>query len=1150
MLTRRSRLLSTLGDSRRDLRGFWPIVLIVLLLSGWNGAVTLGPFLSTHDEGTGGQIALSNQTPSSPAPRNLPPGSSVTPSTVTGFRPVGPTYDYTGFCDPTVYNVALNFSANGLSLYLSWPINVTASYSFVYGTTQPPTTSAGGSGLVKLVNLTASTTYYYSLHYSSTISRCQSYLHQGWYNQSFATGNGESGGNEGKCPVSYVIVEVTPIPNPSGGGVNISWTNVTGPQVSVPGYSVMLQLWQGSSLLHTYNNPSRDPYPISGLPVASYRITVQANALGPLSGCIATGYAQATFYTGCVNTVVQGFANWNASTIPVFGAAVIINSSGNQPWTYVTDVSGRYYLSFGCGGANSVLVTVNALGFAGTSKSLGSLTPHKTYWFNASLYQLSTDNNLVLERAGSHTEHDYNLDLFVPHTSVSLPVINTSLEDGGFHYVSSTVSWVSTGGSGEPPAPPNPENPDGKVLQLTGTDSSTSDELADVFYDLHAPSPFGDVPKYRPSLSAPMYFEFDIYVPSSSFSSRFMVDAILSNGDLISNVTDSTGNTIHDTSGLPCMATTLQYVENEWITEECDVSALGHINITDFLFEYVNDQGGGYGSSFTAYFDAPRLVQSVDPSGVANGGFEAPSEPDGWAQGGFASLISVPVPSGLPSMDDGGTQYLLIGDPPSSVCSQIRCPQTGSVYQIFRPSINSGDQWYGAVNLSMNISMGNSCTPASQCTAQQYDTSSFSLGIQDLTSGIVYNIASGNGSVIHSWGAGTFQTVSFNITFLLGHLLKLTLAVYSGYYYPFQSGRTVDDAWLAADAIRIVYPFEKFIADSGATSSASLRLYGSQYWMSGCYGSSPQGYLDIGQSVSGVTDTFLRNYTWDGPNGSRPTTPVFVNVTAGIDAYAVDEACNGDDIAWLMFTAHADANATGYVKQTPGVVVSCPPGSSCAQYMMLQQLFITITETHDGGTNLPADYQLGPGSSGGDGIVNVHNISVLNSGPYSLLTQDQAQTIMETIAFVGLSLLITGGTAGLELPLVFEAAIGAAEDIAEGALHLTLFDQYFADFNPTSTSDCSSTQPVDTGSQLTGEWRECVGLTTTPGGYQNTTSASMTFGLEAPIGAVSGGSGGSYTFTVQTEADYCYYEGNLGGHCEAFIPVTPTATATLQVVSS
>lgn len=1126
-------------------------ILVVLMLTGWSNPVLATPPASLgpgHSQSSGDRSVLPVSVPKATAAGN----GRYMQSPATGYRPVTPSNNYQGFCIPMIENVYLNFSSSGLSLDLSWVVNRSASYSFHYGTSQPPTSSqSAGGGVVKLVNLTATTTYYYSVKYTSTIPQCNSYPHQGWYNQSFATGTGQSGGDgytAGKCPVSYVIVDVTPHPSATGGKVSISWVNYTGPNAPVAGFLATLQLFQGTNLLDTVTAPPTDPYNFSGLSSVYYTIRVTANPEGSLAACIATGYGQATFFGGCVNTVVQGVVAWGGSTIPIYGAAMIVNSSGNSPWTYVTDVSGSYYWSDGCVGANNVQVTTVALGFAYSSRSYTSLTAHTTTWYNASLTPISTDGNSTVNRAGTTHESQYDLDALVPHASNTLPTINYSIQ-GGVHYVSPTVSWAATGGAGEPPLAPDPSNPDGKVLELTGTDSSVTNELADVFFDMPAPTPFGGLPQYRPSVDSPMYFEFDVYIPTNSFSARFLVDAVFSNHLLISNVTDNLGNTIHDTSGLPCTASALQYQLGVWNTEECDLSALGNLEITDFLFEYVNLAGGGGGNTFTAFFDAPRLVNAVDPIGIANGGFETPSEVDGWVQGGLASLVSTPVPTGLPPMDDGGTQYVLLGEPPSSVCGSIRCPQTSMIYQVFRLPSGSGTQWYGSVNISMNLSMGNACTPAAKCTESSGDSSSFSITLQDLTTGIAYVIEAGNGSVIHAWGSTSFQAVSFNVTFLLGHLLKLVLSVASGYYFSSQppSGYTADHAWLSADAVRVAYPFEKFIAESGAASSATLRLFGSQYWLPTC-NSGPQGVLDIGQSVSGVSTTSIHNFSWDTNDSGYVTTDVQANASAGIDVYGVNEDCGTSNYALLRFTAHGEANATGYVTQAAGASTSCPPGSSCADYVMLAALFLTVTETYDSGTALPSlsawPLEPAPFSANAAGIVNTHNLTVTTPGPYDWLTQDQAETITETIAFVGLSLLVTGGVAALDLPIVFTAAIGVAEIVAEGALHLTLFDKLFADYNPVGTNDCSTAQ-----GNTSSEWLQCYGVASkNASSYNITTMADMTLGLEAPVGAVHGGTGGSYTLSVQVQGDYCYYVGNTGDTCgQNPILVYPIATATLLV---
>ncbi|HZY92347.1 MAG TPA: hypothetical protein VFG07_06205 [Thermoplasmata archaeon] len=752
------------------------------------------------------------------------------------------------------------------------------------------------------------------------------------------------------------------------------------------------------------------------------------------------------------------------------------------------------------------------MGYDSTTAGAISLPAFTTVWKNLTLIPVNSNVKTIYQLNGATAQSYYSLNFWPSKIS---PVLNFT--QNAAISPSSPAPWFTTSPTTTPKPPPDQQT-GGNVLELFGTDQSTSSSPFSVgLVSLgSAPDPFNSsgVVAY-PSLSAPVYLDFDVYVPSSSYLSHFAVDAALSTPgkDLLSQYPDRMGHRAVDMHGVPCFAGSLTYPRDTWVNEQCDVSEIQGVSILQFFLAY--DNMGQYGNGnepFLAYFDDIRLVNPAEPTSLSNGGFENPRQADGWWGGVGATILQSPTPTGIPSPADG-LQDALIGFPPSTVCSVVACPTSNEISQVIR--IPNVDLPIGSVSLWLSgyYNLGMACPTLSTCSTS---TSFFEILLQDRLTLQQVNLQVTTPATGFAT-RGTWIHFAANITANEGHIAWLQFVVNLGTYTDEHNHQQTDNSWVYLDDLFINGSGVSVGSVSAGSPSTATVAFPALPYFHVC-GSSSRYTNEYGFGSIASGSPVSASY-WDPSTSSWVTTPIGEQNNVGIDLYSYYEDCT-NQVASIDFTLHADANATGFVVPTNGGV--CLPTAGCAWYNELTEMDTTVVEDYISGDQLTTtSLQPGLGS-----VASARNLSLVTPSIYSQAAMDQQQTAWETAEFLAIGILASIPLVVLtaDLPLVFQITAGAILNLALGGLQLGASDPNINNYG----SNCLSATPTYVGSVVQSLTMTCTyyGL---GGSSPNDHDGSISMTYEAQVGKPGVGTGGHYEFQLITTSHYCNYEAGPPG---------------------
>jgi len=928
------------------------------------------------------------------------------------------------------------------------------------------------------------------------------------------------------CPLGSAVAGVFTASEPhTGGQLTIAWVPESLPSSVPVTVSVGLRVYiQGGSLVYS-STSAHSPVHIS-TGAHNYNIWVTTSA-----SCLSGGTnLVATVWGGCASTALAGYVWTAGTTTPVYDAEVQVAGSGLSNTAFGTGTGGYYYDSSGssCGTSRTVSqLWIDSLGYLRSISGPITLPAWTTTWINVSLYPAPATEPYLFAQPGGPQE-TYDLDHYAnQNVSPSYSVFSSE------NIQNAALQWVSDCNSppclSAPPAPPSPD-PGGHVLEMTATDTSTSaagNHFSQLVLSLGtAPSPFTGSygTNAAPGFSVPTDFEFNVYVPNSSYDAHFSVDAFLSDNITLSQFGQIPGDSLLDMKSLPCTAASLNYTRAHWVQEVCDATGLLGVNITQFLLVYNNAGIPGTGSvQIAAYFDSIRLVNPLDPTTMANGGFELQTQADGWLGGTQISVLTSP-PRPIPRPYDG-IRDALMGQPPAAICNLVTCPTGGTgqkISQLFRVP----DQFSTPLSMFLDgwYNFNGTCPTISEC----YTSSSFfQVYLTDLTlQGAGINVFSMNASTALA-GRGGWNGFAFNLTPYEGHLMFLTIEVNNGVYYSQESHQwTADDTWVYLDDIVFNGQwwgagFSGISAPSAGSNiyTATLNMTQGRAWFLQSWNNAVS--WNYAFALNSVNTTRVTNASYKvNSTGQWYNNPVIDQATTGLDIvqFGQTDAQSAD----VLFNVHADANGTGFVKGGHGSY--CYYLDVCAVYNYVHYIALTVnlswvpgsgTDALNGSTSLQRPQSMGNVIS--NNLTSSWGVAPSGwAGDYSQQQTSAGDAFWIAVGIVaGIAVsVLTGG-----LPEVFGFAIGAAVSLAEGWLQNAFDDQTLSSYG----SNCTQAAPwwlnsVDMSLAIT-----CLGITT--GGINTfATTASINFSLMGTIGEPNL-VGAKYVLTVTNTTYFCDYNG-------------------------
>lgn len=1073
--------------------------------------------------GVAGGAQQPSSRPSAPHPQ---PGGAPLPPHPSTFT-CNLHYTNCNFCDPPFDPVELALNPSGTQAKISWIYNGSESETFKYGTTSPPTTShaistSGGRNLVTLTVING-TVYYYNIYEISTLSGCGALKpHQGNFTASFLAQSGLSGGSEGgNCPVGQAIATNVSFSEPThGGSATLTWKSQTVPAGLPMALNTTVEILpSGGGNRYYYSATSPIVFGTTAQWYTAY--------ISVTGACLEPGGSAMRVWGGCAQTAIEGYVRILGTTTPVFDTEMQITGTGLSATPRGLGASGLYYDTMGssCGTSTSISqIWADALGFNQYISGGINLPAYNTTWLNISLSPVSTSTSAVFTYPGS-SNLTYDLNQYLNQNVTPTWSIDSSqnIQSG-----TTSLQWVSAcrpSCQSTPPAPPS-NTYNGKVLKLSAIDTSTGaagNHFSELGVALAAPSPWPATygAGASPAFSAPMFLEFNVYVPSSSYNTHFSVDALLSDTAYLSQSYSGTYQLPYDMQGRVCRASSITYQPNTWVQETCDLSNfIGWYNITSFILLYNNAGIPGSGSSpITAYFDSIRLVNAVLPTTIANGGFEVWTKAgaDGWVGGGVLGYVQNPAPGGTVAPYDGDRSAVM-GWPPASTCAKIVCPPINVVPQIsqfFRPPNYLP---YGAptpTNLTFRYLLNDSCPTYSEC---QTSMSYFDVFINDFTTGQQSQVfsqtpAQGFGSF------GIWTYVDFNLTKFEGHFIQLEFQVSAASYKH-------DGNWFSDNAT--VYLDDVYTNGWSAGFGSVSAPYRSQSNFTGWLDLSKKVYLaggtnpfswGFGYDVEGFNtrSTGVASY-WQNSSNGWNATPILSTISSGIDVYNFFDDTSSNDQGDLQFTVHADANSSGLVSPSPygdWCVTPC-------EYDYIASLSISVVATYEPGNGANVWTSYNALEAIPNTPIGLRNLSSPNL-QYAGVSLTEQSTTAESISWVALGVL-TGVAESLlfgGLPIVFQAVIGEAIGLAEGWAQ-NYVDQSESNYGANCVASVVTAGPSNAPTQLTDT---CMANPASGAFNSVTQSAAMSFPLEVAVGKPNPQSGAIYSIALIASVTTCHYNG-------------------------
>ncbi|MCI4330271.1 MAG: hypothetical protein L3K19_00270 [Thermoplasmata archaeon] len=764
--------------------------------------------------------------------------------------------------------------------------------------------------------------------------------------------------------------------------------------------------------------------------------------------------------------------------------------------TNITDANGHYAFAFSCStGSAIVTVTARAMGYVTFTTGNAALSPHQTTWLNASINLTKTNDFGLYNSPGG--DSDYNLSY--PGDLGSTWTVSDSSEIS-YQTTGVSASLVTTG------IPSGLPSGDSTVLKFTGTDgSSTSYPLAVSYVGLGTP-PAPNIgitgTALFPALSSPVFLEFYVYVPTSSASANFSVDALLSDGNFLSGETQKFTNQVGplDGKGEQCAAPTISIPRGNWVQVVCDLSLTQNLYISQFMVDYVNGWNKATPGTFVAYFDSIRLVNAPYAKDITNGNFED-AKLYGWVTQGSPTISTSTVFAGNQSM-----QMQLN---PGTCGNDHGCSYTEQAWQQFRVPNNIDNS--GPVNFAMNlvgeVNFGISCSSPNCPTYQAANVT-----ILDQT----YDYYETNTNFT-SATAGWSQ-VSMNITRFEGHVIELHIGVTAlG-----SSSHTIGTVNAYFDDFKVL-PKGSFMEENGSTAhrlyTGQLNLPTATYNPSCNSGGNSNTYVFAAPYEAAANNSWkINDWSSGGP------TYMTSNLTLAVDFQQLNHVCgNVEDTLDLSITAMA--NATGPITPPSGATVT---GTSYGE-ADVATLCMGVKETKLSGNSI---YGSWPGF---DSAATQNTLGLGSSSPATaqlvsqeFTAQDFAVSAAEEITIMAIEVGLGIETFGLTI--VMEAVAGLALELAVGLLE-NLFG--------TSSLGGSTSICTMSGSNL---WTEVLSGGTVAGGnlsHSSVAEASVSR-LQLFAGCLDGGSGtcssggpygGVYLVTFVTQAVLCVWQVNQTGGC-------------------
>lgn len=349
----------------------------------------------------------------------------------------------------------------------------------------------------------------------------------------------------------------------------------------------------------------------------------------------------------CPDTYVAGQVVFATPVSPapynvgIYGAVVSLTQGSSSWGLESTDAYGDFSYDVGNYGCTGSFPTQFALSAAAPEFESASVPPFTVY------YGKTNTENMPLSLWATTSAGTAILDLW-SYTS-KYTVLGTSVYSS-LHVSSPSLSSQPDDllSNGVVKAPPSGDD---HVLELTGTDTSTTLSAGASLYYTITPLVYDQYPGFP--LSGPMFLTFNVYVPSGGTTPHFAVDAQLSSGRLLSAISDSLGGLPRDQQGGVCQAAYESFPTDSWVPVTCDITEFRNVQISSLLLDYY-DSGTNPGT-LKAYFDGIQLQMPTWPESIPNGGFEL-GNLDGWF------LSGTPTPSAASSVTSNTGTTISIQD--------------------------------------------------------------------------------------------------------------------------------------------------------------------------------------------------------------------------------------------------------------------------------------------------------------------------------------------------------------------------------------------------------------------------------------------------------------------------------------------------------
>jgi hypothetical protein len=671
----------------------------------------------------------------------------------------------------------------------------------------------------------------------------------------------------GVCPfgVMGITASASPI---SPAYTSVSFTYSITPTTLVGGGTPTVSIWSNGQT----SFPTSSPAVIGGFQ-ANEGYTYYVNVTAP--GYVGASF-ESTFGTGCTDSSLSGAVTILGSVPPTGVTGANIDQGGS---TYVAISSaggGSWLWSLGClSSSYAYSLTASAIGYSESGTDQGTLQPSTS---------ASNVNFAVPIWSTSDADHAFQ-DMNSAYSTIATSYVSSV---NARAYSAGEVSGLTS--SSFPPTPPSGST---TVLQLSGTDTSTTGSPhSQVIYSLgNIPNPY-TTSGPGPSLSGPVELSFAVFVPDPgnpnhpSLNSHFSVDATISGGGTLHQSIESTGAPVLSSLGSDCWAADLTYTVDVWQTMYCDLSSMNPVTLSQYQLVYDNNNAGT-GGPFYAYFDSISLINPSYSDTIVNGGFEEPGGPFGWQVGGSAKVVSSPV--------ETGNQSLRVGSPNSTGDSGSK----SFVLQEFRvPNTNLSTLW---PTLQFYYQ-----TPSPSCsTGCQNPGSWVEVNLIDYTLGIPVSVLDVNTQWASTWSQHQFSLQQYE-----GHIVDFEIETFAS--PNFQLFAYFDDIQVVLQGLSLS---EKQGTTASGHATGTLTFSGSVFRNS-CY---PVNSNTVYNAPIAFASANSKWASINPPEGGSYPAEGNVSLTANI--WNFTNYCTGthqgEDVLYMDLSVAANATGEVYYGGTP-----------------------------------------------------------------------------------------------------------------------------------------------------------------------------------------------------------------------------------------